>query len=119
MALLETFPNPMQTAYLYRIVKRCARVAGLAGLATSHSLRHARGTERLEGGASIRHIQEMLDHAYICITQEHHHLAKADRQAVHARTAPSERRKDEDTPAFKMTNWRPRKRKKARRKRGK
>ncbi len=107
----------MQSAYLYRIVKRCAKVAGLPEGTTTHSLRHACATEMLKGGASVRHIQEMLGHADITTTQVYTHLAKADLQAVHARTAPSERRKDKDAPAFGLTNWRPRKRKKARRKR--
>ena len=111
------FGNPMQTAYLYRIVKRCARVAGLSDGTTTHSLRHACATEMLKGGASVRHIQEMLGHADISTTQVYTHLAKADLQAVHAKTAPSERRKDKDAPAFEMTNWRPRKRKKSRRRR--
>lgn len=114
---LTMFGNPMQTAYLYRIVKRCARTAGLAEGTTTHSLRHACGTEMLKGGASIRHIQEMLGHADISTTQVYTHLAKADLQAVHAKTAPSERRKDKAAPAFELTNWRPRKRKKPRRSR--
>ena len=42
------------------------------------------------------------------------HLAKADLQAVHRKTAPSERRKVKEASKFKMTNWRPRKRKKPR-----
>jgi integrase/recombinase XerD len=113
---MSLFGNPMQTAYLYRIVKRCARVAGLAEGTTTHGLRHACATEMLKGGASVRHIQEMLGHADISTTQVYTHLAKADLQAVHAKTAPSERRKDKDAPAFTMTNWRPRKRKKPRRK---
>jgi len=113
------FGNPMQTAYLYRIVKRCARTAGLAEGTTTHSLRHACGTEMLKGGATIRHIQEMLGHADISTTQVYTHLAKADLQAVHTKTAPSERRKDKTAPAFELTNWRPRKRKKPRRKRRK
>lgn len=114
---LTMFGNPMQIAYLYRIVKRCAKVAGLAEGTTTHSLRHACGTEMLKGGATIRHIQEMLGHADISTTQIYTHLAKADLQAVHAKTAPSERRKDKSAPHFEMTNWRPRKRKKPRRRR--
>lgn len=109
------FGNPMQTAYLYRIVKRCARIAKLATGTTTHSLRHACATEMLKGGASVRHIQELLGHADITTTQIYTHLAKADLAAVHAKTAPSERRKEKDAPAFEMTNWRPRKRKKLRR----
>ena len=112
---LTLFGNPMQSAYLYRIVKRCAKVAGLASGTTTHSLRHACATEMLKGGATIRHIQEMLGHADISTTQIYTHLAKADLQAVHKKTAPSERRKKKSAPHFEMTNWRPRKRRKPRR----
>jgi len=108
---LTQMGNPMQTAYLYRIVKRCAKVAGLPAGTTTHSLRHACATEMLKGGATIRHIQEMLGHADITTTQIYTHLAKADLQAVHAKTAPSERRKEKTAPHFELTNWRPRKRK--------
>jgi integrase/recombinase XerD len=116
---LTQMGNPMKTAYLYRMVKRCAKVAGLPQGTTTHSLRHACATEMLKGGASIRHIQEMLGHADIRTAQIYTHLAKSDLKAVHAKTAPSERRKEKTAPHFKLTNWRPRRRKgkNARRKR--
>ena len=68
----------------------------------------------LKGGASVRHVQEMLGHADISTTQIYTHLAKADLKAVHKKTAPSERRKDKEVPAFELTNWRPKKRKSGR-----
>ena len=108
---LTLFGGPMQTAYLYRIVKKAAKVAMLPDSTTTHSLRHACATEMLKGGASVRHVQEMLGHANITTTQIYTHLAKADLQAIHQKTAPSERRKDKAAPAFELTNWRPRKRK--------
>lgn len=111
---LTLFGGAMQTAYLYRIVKKAARIARLPKTTTTHSLRHACATEMLKGGASVRHVQEMLGHADITTTQIYTHLAKADLQKVHQKTAPSERRKDKEAPTFELTNWRPRKRKKPR-----
>jgi hypothetical protein len=73
----------------------------------------------LKGGASTRHVQEMLGHADISTTQIYTHLAKADLKKVHGKTAPSERRKDKAAPTFQLTNWRPRKRKKPRKPRKK
>ena len=101
---------------LYRIVKRCAKVAGLAASTTTHALRHACATEMLRGGASVRHVQEMLGHASITTTQIYTHLVKSDLLAVHSKTAPSEQRKDKEAPVFELGNWRPRKRKKMREK---
>jgi len=111
---LTLFGGEMKTAYLYRIVKKAAKVANLPDTTTTHSLRHACATEMLKGGASVRHVQEMLGHADISTTQIYTHLAKADLQKIHQKTAPSERRKDKAAPAFELTNWRPRKRKKPR-----
>jgi integrase/recombinase XerD len=114
---LTLFGGGMKTAYVYRIVKKASKVANLPEETTTHSLRHACATEMLKGGASVRHVQEMLGHADISTTQIYTHLAKADLQKVHRETAPSERRKDKEATAFTMTNWRPRKRKKPRKRR--
>lgn len=78
-------------------------------------LRHACATEMLKGGASVHHIQEMLGHADIRTVQIYAHLAKSDLNAVHAKTAPSGRRKEKTAPHFKLTNWRPRRRKRSQR----
>ena len=112
---LTMFGGVMRSEYLNQITQRCAKTAGLPTGTTPHSLRHACGTEMLKGGATVKHVQEMLGHADITTTQIYTHLAKADLQAVHRKTAPSERRKMKEAPKFTMTNWRPRKRKKPRR----
>lgn len=111
---LTLFGGAMQTAYLYRIVKKAARTAQLPESTTTHSLRHACATEMLKGGASVRHVQEMLGHADITTTQIYTHLAKVDLQKIHAKTAPSERRQQKEAPSFEFTNWREKKRKKPR-----
>ena len=109
---LTLFGGCMQTAYLYRIVKKAARAAHLPESTTTHSLRHACATEMLKGGASVRHVQEMLGHADITTTEIYTHLAKADLQKIHAKTAPSERRQQKEAPCFEFTNWRVKKRRK-------
>lgn len=77
---------------------------------TTHSFRHACATEMLKEGASVKHVQEMLGHADITTTQIYTHLAKSDLKKIHAKTAPSERRKEADVPDFEFTNWRKRRR---------
>ena len=74
--------------------------AGLPDLVTVHSLRHTCATEMLKGGASIRHVQELLGHASISTTQIYTHVVQTDLQKAHARTAPSEQRQAVDVPAF-------------------
>jgi hypothetical protein len=54
----------------------------------------------LKGGASIRHVQELLGHADIATTQIYTHVVQTDLQKAHARTAPSEQRKNVDVPSF-------------------
>lgn len=74
--------------------------AGLSDVITVHSLRHTCATEMLKGGASIRHVQELLGHASISTTQIYTHVVQTDLKKAHARTAPSERRQAVDVPTF-------------------
>lgn len=113
---LSRVGTPLRTDTLWKIIRSYRKTANLPQAVTTHSFRHACATEMLKGGASTRHVQEMLGHADITTTQIYTHLAKADLQKIHQKTAPSERRKDKDAPHFELTNWRPRKRKKPRKK---
>ena len=91
---------PLRTHDLGRIVKTHRDKAGLPDNITVHSLRHTCATEMLKGGASIRHVQELLGHASIQTTQIYTHVVQTDLKKAHARTAPSERRHVVDVPAF-------------------
>lgn len=105
---------PITPARLLRLVRAYAATHHLPASTTTHSLRHACATGMLRGGASIRHVQEMLGHSSIQTTQIYTHIVKDDLKAIHAKTAPSERRAITEAPAFEFTNWRPRKQKKPR-----
>lgn len=109
---------PFTTAKLSRLVRAYAKQAALPQTFTTHSLRHACATGMLRGGASIRHVQEMLGHTSIKTTQIYTHIVKDDLKAIHAKTSPSERRTKAEPPAFTFARWRPRKQKKPRKKHG-
>jgi integrase/recombinase XerD len=97
--------TPFITKYLGDQVARYRNMAGLPPNVTTHSLRHACATEMLRGGASIRHVQEMLGHAHMSTTQVYTHVIPHDLKKVHADTAPSERRRVITVPKFQNKGW--------------
>jgi len=92
--------HPLQPQMLYYMVRQNRKKAGLPEDTTTHSLRHTCATEMLRGGASVRHVQEMLGHSQITTTQIYTRVVPTDLQKLHSRTSPSERRRKINTPDF-------------------
>ncbi len=80
--------GPLSRQGLYKIVRRHAREAGLAGQMSPHTLRHSFATHLLAGGCDLRAVQEMLGHADIATTQMYTHLSGEQLKDVYFRSHP-------------------------------
>lgn len=83
----EASQRRLTTHTLYRIIVKVAKRAGLTGV-HPHTLRHSMATHCLNHGMDIRHVQELLGHTGLGVTQKYLHLATEDLQRVHAKFSP-------------------------------
>ena len=80
--------KPLTRQAVWKLVKRRAGGAGLAGKVSPHTLRHTFATHLLGGGADLRVVQTLLGHADIGTTQLYTHVAPARLRAVHRKHHP-------------------------------
>ena len=76
---------------LCALVRGYVRRSGVAQGGGCHLFRHTMATMMLEGGADVRHVQEMLGHSNIASTQIYTHVSIAQLQRVYATTHPAAR----------------------------
>lgn len=72
----------------WEIISITATEAGCEAEVSPHTLRHSFATHLLEGGASIRDVQELLGHASVTTTQIYTRVSMNTLREVHASTHP-------------------------------
>jgi integrase/recombinase XerD len=80
--------RPLDFSNLNKLVKACARAAGVTKHVTVHTYRHACASHMLQAGAEIRHLQRILGHKSLLSTAIYTHLDLADLKRIHRRCHP-------------------------------
>jgi integrase/recombinase XerD len=86
---LGAWGEPLSVSWLTDRVRDYVTRANLGKSGSCHLFRHTMATLMLEGGADIRHVQEMLGHADIKTTQVYTQVSIQKLKAIHDATHPA------------------------------
>jgi integrase/recombinase XerD len=80
--------KPLGREVVRAMIQKYARLAGLPGKITPHTLRHSFATHMVQRGADLRIVQEILGHVKVETTEIYTHLNKSDLKAAHRKFHP-------------------------------
>ncbi len=80
--------RPLDRTNVWRLVRKCAALAGISTSVSPHTLRHCFATHLLAGGADLRIVQELLGHVDVSTTQVYTHVDEVRLQQVHRQCHP-------------------------------
>jgi integrase/recombinase XerD len=86
---LSRLGGPLQPKRLSGLVSQYVEAAKLGKSGSCHLFRHTLATLMLEGGANLRHVQEMLGHADLRSTEIYTHVSLGKLQEAHRRCHPA------------------------------
>lgn len=77
---------------MFKLVNRLVAAVGISKHVSPHTFRHSFASHLIDGGASLRAVQEMLGHADISTTTIYTHVGQSYLRSVHREFHPRERR---------------------------
>ncbi len=66
--------RPLERTMVYRIVKQCAKRAGVSEKASCHWLRHSHASHAIDSGCNLRLLQQSLGHSKLETTERYLHI---------------------------------------------
>lgn len=75
--ILNQRGKSISRVYVFKLIKKLAKIAGIKKSVSPHTLRHSFATVLIEAGADLRAVQQMLGHESITTTEIYTHLDKA------------------------------------------
>jgi integrase/recombinase XerD len=88
LLFLSKSGRPLTRIFLWALVKKYCKRAGLPHTVSPHTLRHSFATHMLAGGADLRTVQELLGHASIQTTQHYTHVDRDRLKSIHRQFHP-------------------------------
>ena len=89
---LNRFGKSFSSMGMFKLIRNRVQAAGITKPVTPHTFRHSFASHLVDGGASLRAVQEMLGHADISTTQIYTQLDRSYLKSVHRECHPRERK---------------------------